>query len=280
MRYLFVLGASDPEMAEIETVVKTLGHAVAYASISGARVHPGIAYRATDDITVPKDCAAVVRVECGGDAIVHHPVINEGETDCVGLALNSPAHKVVDHHNPGDPGFGRDPAEFFEASSLGQVINLLQIRGTARHRMIAAADHCLGAAYAGRCPGVDPADLAEFRNVERAAFRKVAVEVVKTEIEAAMDEIQKADKIDLGGTIAADMRRPAPIPELPEAATRLGIDYVSGPLIGPDGRRKYTVSGESAARAFLDGWGEANGLIDLYGDPKRGFAGGYAKGDA
>src|SRR3990167_8299068 len=40
-----------------------------------------------------------------------------------------------------------------------------------------------------------------------------------------------------------DMRRPEPIPELPEAATRLGVGYVSGPLIGPDGRRKYTVSG-------------------------------------
>lgn len=73
----------------------------------------------------------------------------------------------------------------------------------------------------------------------------------------------------------ADMRRPEPIPELPEAATRLGIGYLSGPLIGPDGRKKYTVSGSVVeVRAFF-AWAEREDLVDAYGDPERGFAGAY-----
>lgn len=44
-----------------------------------------------------------------------------------------------------------------------------------------------------------------------------------------------------------------------------------------DGRLKYTVSGEAATiRTFLAGGAAALGLVDTYGDPARGFAGGYA----
>ena len=72
----------------------------------------------------------------------------------------------------------------------------------------------------------------------------------------------------------ADMRREPPWPELPEAAARAGIGYISGPLVGPDGRRKITCSGSpEQVRAFMLGFGED--LVDLYGDPARGFAGGY-----
>lgn len=33
---------------------------------------------------------------------------------------------VIDHHRPGDPGFGRPPSEFWEASSLGQFVCFLE----------------------------------------------------------------------------------------------------------------------------------------------------------
>lgn len=73
-----------------------------------------------------------------------------------------------------------------------------------------------------------------------------------------------------------DMRREVPIPELPEAACRLGLNYVSGPLVGPDLRKKFTCSGTpEAVTFFMKEWAPSNGLIDIYGDPARGFAGGY-----
>ena len=63
------------------------------------------------------------------------------------------------------------------------------------------------------------------------------------------------------------------------SSVREGIGYVSGPLSGPDGRRKYTCSGDSEqVRAFIDAWAPAQGLVGVYGDPARGFAGGYLPG--
>src|SRR5690606_8892557 len=57
--------------------------------------------------------ARVYRVECDG------PVIPAGA-------------QVIDHHRPGDPGFGKSPAEFMSASSIGQTIAELAIRRTWR----------------------------------------------------------------------------------------------------------------------------------------------------
>ena len=81
-----------------------------------------------------------------------------------------------------------------------------------------------------------------------------------------------------------DMRRPTPVAELPEAAMRLGVGYMSGPLLDRDGREKFTVSGteeevalwmEAASEVPLWKSHRGLGLVDIYGDPKRGFAGAY-----
>jgi hypothetical protein len=118
-----------------------------------------------------------------------------------------------------------------------------------------------------------------WRAESRAAFQQRSVEEVLADIESAQAELRRALLIELDGpsSIAvADMRRDEPVPELPEAAMRLGVSYISGPLIGPDGRCKVTCSGRAEhVRAFLDHWAPAQGLVDTYGDPQRGFAGGY-----
>jgi hypothetical protein len=76
----------------------------------------------------------------------------------------------------------------------------------------------------------------------------------------------------------ADMRREPPWPELPEAACRIGAGYISGPLDCPNGRKKITCSGTAdQVRAFIEHWAPTEGLVDIYGDPARGFAGGYLK---
>ena len=292
---VWLLGASDPEMERIEALLMQTKCHFVYATANGRRVHPGNAYRA-DHPVIPEG-STVYAVECGW----------EGETADV-------FH--IDHHRPGDLGFGRPPAEFLPASSIGQVhatlarlanpeyedagefilsgqvwsvrmretdkivgkFRLLSLLPLYEDALAAAADHCLGAAYRGECPGINPDVLMRWRAASRAKFQGRTMAEVLADVEAAGHMLAHASTLRLAPNVfAMDMRSSVPIRELPEAATRLGIPYVSGPLVGPDGRKKFTVSGfPITVRAFLDVWAPAEGLVDLYGDPERGFAGGYA----
>lgn len=338
---IWVLWAPDPEMEAIERLLRECGERVVYATHpDGSRVTPATAYRCT----VPEvpEGATVYAVECTDE-------LPDGWVR-------------IDHHRPGDPGYGRPPSEFLTASSIGQVIAELAKRGRLPESwdtidgpldepgvfvfeardigepaewmvvieahafseedggepdfdcatcaiiprdlvLTAAADHCLGAAYAGECPGVDPDALMRWRAESRAKFQGRSVEEVLADVERAQDALRAAPSMYLeppydidrfgqpsdwsgypavgseGGVEVRDMRQPVdqrPTRELPEAAARLGIGYVSGPLVGPDGRQKITCSGSaSQVRAFLDHWAPAQGLVDAYGDPARGFAGAY-----
>lgn len=287
MERVWILGASDPEMQMIEDLLVKSGEKVAYAVFGGKRVSPPTAYRA-DGYQFATDCGMVgdesefILVECD-----------------VATPDDSP-RRVIDHHREGDPGFGRPPQDFLAASSIGQVVDWLSdVPGSEEIRLCAAADHCLGAAYAGRCPGVDPDALMAWRAASRAAFQGRTVGEILADVEATSEALRKAPIVILGEVFtgpgphggvhaevldadqwaqiwARDMRREPPYPELPEAATRLGLSYVSGPLVDRDGRRKITVSGdEEVIESFLKTWAPAQGLVNLYGDPARGFAGGY-----
>lgn len=267
-----ITGAMDPEMEAIVGLLDACEIQIRRvpATVDGKPVHAGNAYRA-DPVTVP-DGSVVWRIECE-------------PRDIVGAA----AVVVIDHHRPGDPGYGRPPAEFLAASSIGQVIShLAQLTGgitpsqLCQHVVLtAAADHCLGAAYRGECPGVDPDAMMVWRAESRAAFQGRPVDDILADVAAAQEAIRSAALVVLHRdgdreVVAADMRRPVPVRELPEAAMRVDAAYISGPLLGPDGRCKITCSGRAEhVRAFLGVWAPAEGLIDTYGDPARGFAGGY-----
>src|SRR5690606_131322 len=98
---VWILGAPDPEMELIERLLRKCGESVVYATDAlGYRVHPGNAYRCPTP-EVPEG-STVYAVEC-------LDVLPEGWVR-------------IDHHRPGDPGYGRPPEEFLEASSIGQVI--------------------------------------------------------------------------------------------------------------------------------------------------------------
>lgn len=355
-----ILGAPDPEMQAIRSLLEEAGIATVQATADGRPVHPGSAYRA-DPVTVP-DGSTVWRIEC--ELAIH------GAGEVV----------VIDHHRPDDPGYGRPPGRYWTASSLGQVLDRIADAGllkrcgwlreprvswshdtrppvrwqylrrervirrgedgacplvsdeyiptgsyvvsvrqdtpgrawtespdgrrpagyslgsrTAEYvrlappdtwgtlLLVAAADHCLGAAYRGECPGVDPDELMQWRAETRAAHQGRSVYDVLADVEAAQEALRRAKPLQLVEAGRAlddpwvfDLRRDEPIPELPEAAMRMGLPYVAGPIIGPDGRRKITCSGRAEhIRAFLDDWAPRQGLIDTYGDPERGFAGGY-----
>jgi hypothetical protein len=333
---IWILGASDPEMAAVEALLVECGERVAHAlNEHGERVHPGAADRGV--------CHRYV-TDCGtaGSAETTWYLV-----ECDVPTPSRAARVVIDHHRPGDPGYGRLPTEFLPASSIGQVIAELarlerlprdweevsegdctSIVGSLAHRargwavtrglrsaygvpvwygqaiplayvLLAAGDHCLAAAYRGECPGVHPDELMRHRAASRAAFQGRAVADVLADIEHAQAALRAAPKLCILGAAdmphtadhgwesvcdgcavdevyVADMRRPEPVAELVEAATRLDMPYMSGPLAQTDGRRKYTVSGsERVVRAWLD-WAEREGLVDAYGDPARGFAGAYA----
>lgn len=326
---LFILGASDPEMAAIERLVRSSGARIAHATQGPARVHPGNAYRADGaaaawpgtDMGDLGAFARVVLVEC----------------DVPGLFPSDDPRVVrVDHHRPGDPGYGRGPEEFLSASSLGQVLSLLSRglalpeiatrgggmadaeapRGTIvfwgdptgwvihsepgyydclAHRvaedivLAAAADHCLEAAYRGRCPGVDPDRLMRWRIESRAAHQGRPVADVMADIGRAMDALRSAPRVTLRipaedytdsfeGAEVADLRGAGFVPELPEAACMLGIPFLS---VGADRDGRTKVILQAAPPGTVDAFlaGAVSGLVDYYGDRARGFAGGYNIGD-
>src|SRR5690606_21074976 len=98
---IWILGAPDPEMAAIESLLRDCGERVVYAlSDRGERVTPSTAYRCPLP-EVPAG-STVYAVECSD-------TLPDGWVR-------------IDHHRPGEPGYGRPPAEFMAASSLGQVI--------------------------------------------------------------------------------------------------------------------------------------------------------------
>jgi hypothetical protein len=147
--------------------------------------------------------------------------------------------------------------------------------------LVAAADHCLGAAYRGACPGVDPDDLQLWRAMSRAAFQKRDVAFVLRDIDAAIAAINAAPRITLSGAEVVDLRG-AHVPELPEAQARLGVSVLCDGLPDRDGRGKVNLMGTpSACRAFLDALDSLGCDPDSgYGDPSRGIVGAYRAAEA
>lgn len=298
---IWVLGAPDPEMEAIETLLRECGEQVAYALDGADRVRADRAYAGTS-VRYATDCGEAGHTE------------SWYLVECAVPVPDTSTVTRIDHHRPGDPGYGRPPSEFLSASSLGQVIAQLAHLDRLPETwpwgevprdllLAAAADHCLGAAYRGECPGVDPETLMRHRATERARFQRRPTEDVLRDIEETSTALRAAPLVSLAietrdydrwGQIAEwsgcpaveftdheitvrDMRREPPYPELVEAATRTDLAYISGPLVGPDGRCKYTCSGRAEHIQAFFAWAQRTGLVDAYGDPARGFAGAYAR---
>lgn len=292
---IWILGAADPEMEKIKEILDEFDEDIGFAAVYDDKIKktrrtlPHEAYKAT----------AVID-EDGNDVLVSKNT-KIYFVECRVKDLLDREYEIVDHHNPGDVGYGKPSEEFLGASSIGQVIKILAKlhydepigyelkdgQWVLRTKnltlplpknvvLAAASDHCLGAAYKNKCPGVHPDQLMKWRIAERAKFQKRNPEDILKDVYSTMEALKAADEIELDdGVFVKDMRREPPYPELPEAATRLGIGYISGPLT-EKGRKKITVSGDRRqVEAFMKVWAPKNGLVDIYGDPARGFAGGY-----
>ena len=270
---IWLLGAMDPEMECIWKFLLALGEQVIFATKNGRRVTSGEAYEA-DPIDAFSTGALyeAILVECR--ALVFDSFDSSGR----GVPTT-----LIDHHNPGDPGYGRDPSEFWTASSLGQVVEALRERDQLpagweiphEFRLAAAADHCLGHAYAGRCPGVIPEDLWRWRLASRAAFQKRSVDALIEDAKSSMFKINTAKWLNLSPVVAVRDLRGQACPELPEAQARSGVSVLCDGMPGHDRRQKINCMGDREACAAFFPWAAKNGVIDTYGDPARGIVGGY-----
>lgn len=248
--YFFVLGAPDHEMQEIARVCRERGLAHGHALIEGRIVHSHQAYDATGVRGVIPSGYHIVFVECA----------------VMGLYPDV----VIDHHKPGDPGYGKTPEQYLEGSSLGQFLELVGMEPTQRQRVIAAADHCLTAAYAERCPGVTREELQAFRQETRSMARRIPEHELLRQVNEAVSVLMQAPKIMLAGHSVAWIEEPPA--EVSEASARLGLPYAYVRQEN-DGRIKAGI--RSAPAPVVEEWMDKCGLQSLYGDPQRGFAGGY-----
>lgn len=257
----FVLGAQDPEMREIEHVVKRSGRAFLHAAREGWRVSPRTAYSADGVVLggpgrsaqalLPPQAAAVF-VECTVRG--HAPILR------------------VDHHNPGDPGYARAPEAYLEGSSIGQTLRLLEMEPSATQRLIAAADHCLTAAYQGACPGIDPGELLFLRASWRSRMSGRSLSDVIDGILHAAKLVRRYYDSELDESLFLD---PTEAPaDLPEGGAYAGRAVRYRELL-PGGQLKEMLKGASPEHIerFLRAHREQG--REVYGNPYRGYAGAY-----
>ncbi len=148
--------------------------------------------------------------------------------------------------------------------------------------LAAAADHCLAAAYRGGCPGVSPHSLLEWRAQTRATFQKVSSTDIMDGIIHAIEVIHGAPKVELSpGVQVADTRGLDTGREGGEASAYMGMAILykqdADHPANRSGRTKVGLIGGSPTEvtAFMEVWAPDNGVMDVYGSPARGYAGGY-----
>lgn len=141
---LFILGNIDYEMNFIKEILEKKGMSYAVAQKDGFDVNGENAYDADSygkikgDVDKINKDYSVIFVECDVKDI--RPI------------------RVIDHHRPGDYGYGRPPEDFWNASSIGQIWNLPEIYESdipSNYLYVAAFDHCFEDACNGICPGID-----------------------------------------------------------------------------------------------------------------------------
>ncbi len=270
---LIIFGGGDFEESAARKIAISSGLVVASATFNDIRCHAGNAYQANgfmvDNGTI-ENVTKVIIFECNPLVAGEFPIILQ-----------------ADHHNPGDFGYGIGAERFFDASSLGQLMNFLGIEPNIKQLMVAAGDHCPVDAYAGKCLGIDRSDFAKFRISQKLEFynsikdvrneHKNTLETLTSIIEEAKRKLLEAPIIDG----VRDLRSMGYIDELPEAALSLGVAFMSqieelDHDMQPTGNIKILLSGCATPETitkFME-WG--NSLINkvnVYGNPTRGYAG-------
>ena len=227
MRPLWILGAPSAEMAAVEALLVTQDVVVAYAA-------------GRDTVRVSLDNRARAQgVLLPGMPPVPFPAVYDAggrihlvDCDFIGARpLGGATVQYVGHHLPwGGPGYGLPAAQYWEASALGQVASTFGIDSRPSLRVVAAADHCLVAAYRGECPGVDPDVVLGHRLSVLASAWSVSLAQAFADVTLARDLLALAPQTlsdDIGFadlrsiTLGTDTLR-----ALPEASRHDGVPYL------------------------------------------------------
>lgn len=277
----YLLGADDPEMREMERLLRSFedsfkcyypGSEIVYATSGGIRVHPGNAYKA-DPIPNLNKGAILYRIEC-------EPV---GVPDGVSVV-------VIDHHRPGDPGYEKGPEDYWFASSLGQLWQCIPFftgmeNATETERCIAAMDHCFAAAIRGECPGVSAEGILALKISEIAKGVGANEAEIKQRIQHFKNLLATAPLITVNQQLVADMRSEY-------LGEGYSLDLLSAQVaVAISGKvsllrhcqqkgvpETWSLSGNATPEivdAFMKVWAPSQGLVRIYGAPTRGYAGGY-----
>ena len=142
----FVIGGNDDEMDTIVTLIRRAIAAGLDAEIVDAA--PGVArseaqYAQYASTVPPRE--GDIWIECAPEAAYCPECGGEGWYTGRRL-LDRVGATRIDHHQPGDPGYGRPVEEAFAASSLGQLLILLLERGVSPQALGMVAQDV------GRCP--------------------------------------------------------------------------------------------------------------------------------
>ncbi len=265
---LFILGSEDPEMERIEEILMTLDHKYSYATYGGERVHPGNAHSA--DNKIPKGHSAIIFVEC--------------------KVAGVEATHVIDHHNEGDPGYGKKPHHYFSASSIGQLYALLNLgEPTKSDRALAAMDHCFAAAYRGGCPGVTPEEVLETK-IQKGIMDPKGVSRMRVEDLTSFykkfimsDEVKK---ISIAGQeislVQTGIGYSLEFLTSQLAATILGVPVIASMRDNANGPCKIHLSANTHSadadkkilKSFKN-WAIQRGMHGIYYNPCRGNASAY-----
>lgn len=295
MRYksfVYILGSMDVEMATIETLLKREKCLVVHATTNGfSSVRASKAYEAAEEPS-----PSTVWIECAP---------REGKD-----ALTKAGAVLIDHHHEGDPGFDKGPEDYLAASSIGQLVYFMVRNGyspdwspekTADNdgyyytqaevylvyqgikytipeeiKYVAASDHCLATAYQGVCRGINVEQLKMWRVEKIARFRNIDSISCLAKITESGTEVLTAPKITIGGHEVADVRASS-LKYLKEASARIGVPILSSKPFSNGKGEKIVIQATNPdiIKAFIEEWGPNMGVVNIYGNPYRGMAGGY-----
>lgn len=255
----FVLGGDDTEMRCISDILESRGFNFVYASDSmGNRLSRKYAY-STD---IPKVNRKQVWIECR-------------PRDYDSYEMQSLGYHLIDHHNEGDPGYNQSPGKYWEASSIGQLCDLIGEPKTLELQMIAAADHCLHHAYNNGCSPIKREDLLKFR----LSHYREGYDLAKTRFAKMLQQMKDNQDFEFNGNLYFDASEVKNLGFFVTDASAYGnIPFISI-RHKPNSNTGKVFLGNASKKDityFLEeGCHQFGNIVGKFGDPRRQFAGAY-----
>lgn len=261
--YRFLLGVKDPEMDMIENILIKEKMCYQYALHNGEPVNLGNAYKA--DQIETKDNETLVLIEC-------EP-----------LSLNQNLNKIIyiDHHREGDFGHNLPAEKYWEASSIGQLHKLLNIKPTQKALNIAAFDHCFRSAIHGKCLNINPEDILDMKINEISKTTGLSAYDIQQKLLKYKDIIYSKESIkhrfvsitdiDTGhGYSAAYL-----IFQLLAVLENITVLFKHKDTINGKYKIIYYSFDKEKIKHFIEKHKNDPRFENVYGSPERGYAGAY-----